>query len=333
LIEGPNNQFLLQTENFNNAVWNKKNTNATSNQGIATDGTNRLWLLGEGNNNGAHNISQPVYFIGNSEIHTLNVVVKANDVRFVALQMGTRAGNYSAARFDLNSLSVASNHLAIDYGVNDLGSGFLHLWAAFDAETGPAAPVISLQLLGSSDTAFSYLGTNRSIYVSEMWINQGVYSTSYLRADSVPSLRAAELLFDDSNDVLQTNDCSGIFAFQYTGKNPEASPVVYTGLDENNYFAVSFTKSQLILEKVVSGLATSCIYDINWQVGTFHAVGWRINSKAGMELVLDGQQVAVNRSALAKRDIDLGSRIYFGSDGKHRFCNCPISNIMIFREA
>ncbi len=333
LIEGSNNQFLLQTENYSNAVWNKKNINVTSNQGIATDGTTRLWLLDEGNNTGSHTISQPVYFIGNSEIHTLNAVVKANDLRFVALQMSTRAGNFSVARFDLNSRAVVSNYLAIDYGINDLGNGFLHLWAAFDAETGPAAPVIYLQLLGSNETTSSYRGTNRSIYVSEMWVNQGVFSTSYLRAVSVPALRAADLLFDDSNYVLPVNDCSGIFAFQYNGKNPEVSPVVYTGLDENNYFAVSFTKSQLLLEKVVSGLATSCIHNINWQVGSFHAVGWRMNRKVGMELVLDGQQVAVNRSVMAKRDIDLGSRIYFGSDGKHKFCNCPISNIMIFREA
>ena len=52
-----------------------------------------------------------------------------------------------------------------------------------------------------------------------------------------------------------------------------------------------------------------------------------------MELVLDGQQVAVNSSAFGKRNIDLGERTYFGSDGTSNFCNCPISNIMIFREA
>jgi len=333
LIEQPDGQPLLHSQSFDNGVWTKTNATLVAANGSASDGTNRLWRLSESNVSGQHGLSQSVNGLNAGKICTLNAVVKKTSARYIALQFKTRAGNFHVARFDLGAGATHSQFNAVDFGVINLANGMQHVWAAFDTESGSGNVEVFFQLLAEDGSTANYIGSNQSVLISELWINSGPTATSYVRAQAAPTARAADQLFVNAKDSFRPNDCSGVLSFQFRGSNSSSNMVWYTGIDENNNASIRVTANQLIFQKVVSGLATSCEHFVNWEHGEVYRIGWRSSSITGMELVLDGEKVSSNASVNAKRDIEAGARLYIGSDGESSFCNCPISNVMVFSEA
>jgi hypothetical protein len=124
-----------------------------------------------------------------------------------------------------------------------------------------------------------------------------------------------------------------VFAFSYKSGNLEPIRIWHSGAGENDYIAVTIVDRDLVFEKVVSGVAARCTYTEDWRDGQRYKVGWRCSRETGMELVVNGKQVAVDSSPLARRDAPIGDNLFIGSDGRRFFSTCPISNMTIYSEA
>jgi len=309
----------------------------TPSSGIASDGTNRLWQIVENNVNGVHSINQDVGSLKQNTTYTLNAVVRSDQVKFVALQLKTFANEFAVARFDLFGKSTSTNYQALDYGVFNKADGLTQIWASFKTGTGNNLPRLSLQLLGANGTDSLYAGSGRRLYFSEMWLNQGLASTvmpggSVAEDTSGNGSANYDVISINGIQHISPNDCAGIFSFQFRSDIAGRVRIWHTGSSDNDYTAISVTSSQLLFDKVVSGVVTRCSYNVNWQPNRVYRVGWRSSSQTGMELVVNGQQVAANKSAMARREFEVGDRLMFGSNGKQYFSNCPIGNMLIFSE-
>jgi hypothetical protein len=166
-------------------------------------------------------LSQSCPALRAATVCTVNAIVRSDQVRYVGLQIRSYANNYAVARFDLAKESVASFYLSRGYGVVPRGDGLVHIWASFDTENGTAAPAVFLQLLDANGKTPAYAGANRTLYFSEIWVNEGLAATAMPRkeaslASTAPGGEAAnDVLSLGGIDCMSPNDCSGTFAFQY----------------------------------------------------------------------------------------------------------------------
>jgi len=336
----PSGGELLAPADLNDSAWTKANVNLLANAGTASDGTNRLWRIRENTQNGQHAISQDLADMPKGSPYTVNAVVRSGQVQHVALQMRTASGNFHIARFDLYGKEKGSAYRALDYGVIPLSDGLVQIWASFDAEAGQAVPKVWLMMLNAAGNQNVYTGSTRSLYFSEMWMNSGRAAT--LGAGAVapqPREPVAEgsngfdVISVDGIQHMSPNNCAGILSFQHKSGVEGQVRLWHTGYGENDYAAVSLAGNQLKFEKVVAGVAARCVHTVSFQAGKTYKVGWRSSRVTGMELVLNGQQVATNGSACARRDVDVGDRLILGSNGRRFFSNCPIGGIAVYSEA
>ena len=327
--------YVEASEDLSHAVWEKRNiSNLTPYSGTASDGTNRLWLVNEGSDTGVHDVSQAITGLRNSTFYTVNVVVKPGTVKYAGLQFKTTAGNYAVARFDMQEGRVYGKYRAQDCGVIPMGNGLLQLWASFNTEDGAGKPVIYLQFLGDNGISSNITGRNRQFYFSECWIGVGSQAAEYVIAEpAITESLALDTISVISNGAIKSNNCSGIISFRYRSGISTAKYLWNTGVDVNNRSSLRLTGSALIFEKVHSGVSVRCVYRINWVEDAEYRVGWRSSSATGMELILNGNRVSALDSISARLDMDIGQKIYIGSDGIKAYSSCPISNFCIYDES
>ena len=339
------NSIVTAPSNFADPAWSKVNIpEVISNSGIASDGTNRLWKLNEGYTFGGHLLTQKLYNLKPDNKYTINAVVRSDDIQYVALQFSSFKKAYvnPIARFDIFNKVKHSKRKVIEYGVIPLANGLVQIWAAFNSGAGTDTPMVILKILGSDGITWNPVGVGRSLYISECWVTSGVGATSY------PAVLASGLTGEASenndfiiSDVISlgaeghiaANNCAGIFSFQFKRQGSGKSTILHTGLDEKNYISVSVSNTQLVFDKTINGVSSSCVHNESWTENQIYRVGWRISKATGMELVLDGHRVANDANVKSRRDFDIGPKLFVGSNGKRDFSNCPISNIIVFNEA
>jgi hypothetical protein len=332
----PRGGYLQDASNIAGTAWYKSGLSSYEpNAGADENGDNNLWRISESQENAPHILRQDLYGLGSGEIYTLNAILKAQDLRYVGLQLRTFNDNYYVARFDLLQGTLFNSFNALDSGVRKLANGLLHVWASFDAEAGNALPSYTLQLLSSDGRSARYAGSNRALYFSRAWVNLGIAEFGIPEdADPVPVAGLSkDTIAIDGMSHLSPNDCAGVCSFQFRQGLTGLARIWHTGDGDNDYAAISISPTQLIFEKVRSGIKTRCVHTANWTTGSTYRVGWRSSSLTGMELVLNGRTVAVNNGMMARREITVGSRLIIGSDGKRYYSNCPIGNMLIFSES
>ncbi len=339
------NSIVASPSNFADPVWNKVNVpEVIPNSGVASDGTNRLWKLNEGYAFGEHLLTQQLPNLKPDKKYTINAVVRSDDIQYVALQFASFKKAYvnPIARFDILNKVKHTKKNVIDYGVIPLANGLVQIWAAFNSGAGTATPMVILKILGSDGAAWNPVGMGRSLYISECWMTSGVGATSYPAALASGSIDEAfenndfiisDVISLEAEGHIATNNCAGIFSFQFKRQGSDKSTILHTGLDDKNYISLSVSNTQLLFDKTINGVSSSCVHNERWTENQIYRVGWRISKATGMELVLDGRRVANDANVKARRNFDIGPKLFVGSNGKRDFSNCPISNIIVFNEA
>jgi len=322
---------------FGDAAWQRNNFEM-----LGYDADIAAHVISEGFGHGNHIIKQALPGLKQNSLYTVSAVLHSDQLQYVALQLRTCDDQYKIARFDMFNQKIFKGFAVHNWGAEPLGDGKVHFWAVFDSGAGETSPVVSLMLCDRNGMATSYSGSGRSVYLSAFYVSLGGVaappSGSNIIGDESSGDRFVQPLIRDAISSsgavnIASNNCAGVFTFQYRPNGSGRSTMLRTGQDDASFLSLSISPDQLIFEKRSGGVSTVCAHDTSWVDGQIYRVGWRSSRATGMELYLDGSQVAEDSSSQARQDFTVGERLYFGSSGSAEFSASPVSNVLIFDEA
>lgn len=87
LIEDSQTNYMLRSQEFDNAAWNKSNTTISQNTMVAPDGTTTADKLWEAATTGGHSVYQN-FSVTSGAVYTASVFVKAIELEWVCIIMG-----------------------------------------------------------------------------------------------------------------------------------------------------------------------------------------------------------------------------------------------------
>lgn len=203
LIEPARTNYLLRSQEFDNASWTKTRAAVTANADIAPDGTTTADKLVEDSTaNDSHYLSQSYTKTSTTEVqaYSASVWVKAAGRTQIRLQVqGTSgAANSAHATFDLSAGTVGA--VTIN-GQFDNGQARIEAWPRgwyrcildFRVNNDGQAAVTLLALLVSSGTV-TYNGDGTSgVYVWGAQLEKGFYGSSYIPTTTAAAARERDV--------------------------------------------------------------------------------------------------------------------------------------------
>lgn len=203
LIEPARTNYLLRSQEFDNASWTKTRSAVTANADIAPDGTTTADKLVEDSTaNDSHYLSQSYTKTSSTEVqaYSASVWVKAAGRTQIRLQVqGTSgAANSAHATFDLSAGTVGA--VTIN-GQFDNGQARIEAWPRgwyrcildFRVNNDGQAAVTLLALLVSSGTV-TYNGDGTSgVYVWGAQLEKGFYGSSYIPTTTAAAARERDV--------------------------------------------------------------------------------------------------------------------------------------------
>jgi hypothetical protein len=296
LLEPERTNLIQYSEDFSNAYWIKSGSSIVSNNVISPDGSLNASKLVEDTANSDHSIYRT--FTGlTSAVYTISAYVKKGERHKCALA-DRNTGVYVS--FDLNNATIIEESLTVG-NIESLPNG----WYKLSATTSNALTTFVPQIFVLEDSyttgtpiLLPYIGDGTSgIYIYGAMLEQGSYSTSYIKSNSgSPTTRAAETC-NGSGNAATFNDSEGVLM-------AEISALV----NDNNFKSISVSESNAdnrITLSLYQGSLFAYIADggvgqfnVSQSVGSvleFHktAIKYKANDCA---FWIDGFEVAINTS-------------------------------------
>ena len=164
LIEKGKENLLLQSNNFNDAIWTKKFSSVTSNQ-IGYDGSNDAWLIEKSAASGRVQQIQ-----SGTGVHTFSVYAKAGTLNHMRLRAFSSSN--PSCFFDFTDGSIHNND-GISATMTSVGGGWYRCSYSF------VSSLIEVQIYPADSTS-SVSGTSGSIYIQDSQLESGLVSTSVI---------------------------------------------------------------------------------------------------------------------------------------------------------
>ena len=189
LIEPSRTNYLLRSQEFDNASWTKTRSAVTANADIAPDGTTTADKLAEDTTvNDSHYVSQSYTKTSTTEVqpYSASVWIKAAGRTQVRLRAEGSALNFAYAVFDLtlgtaSVTSAAGQYDNLSARVEAWPRGWYRCILDFRVNNdGESAVQFAVYLLGAA-SAPSYSGDGTSgVYVWGAQLEKGFYGTSHI---------------------------------------------------------------------------------------------------------------------------------------------------------
>jgi hypothetical protein len=205
LVEDARTNLALQSADASTS-WTATNITVTANQSIAPDGSTTMDKLDDGTSAGRHIIEQSVTAPANT-IYTVSAFVKDVDRRYVSLVWASTTGRIGMVA-DLQLGTVTKSGIIDTLGdtvftsasIEGYNNGVYRLSLTGVADAAQTTLYFDVAL---SDTGTptvyvsgcpSYTGSNKSVYVWGMQIEQGAFPSSYITTTSASATRAADVV-------------------------------------------------------------------------------------------------------------------------------------------
>lgn len=187
LVEEQRTNFLLQSEAFDNAAWNKTRTSVAANAALAPDGTMTADKLVEDTTaTGSHGVNQ-VTSATSGAVYTYTVYAKAGERNWLCLVVNTGAG-FPAAWFDL---SLGAKGSGTGHSIEAVGNGWYR--CSFTV-TSSAVTLNAFVLVVNANGNQNYTGDGTSgIYIWGAQLEVGTSPTSYIPTADAQVTRAADI--------------------------------------------------------------------------------------------------------------------------------------------
>ena len=188
LIEEQRSNLLHQSEAFDNSYWSKENTNVTSDQTVAPDGTNSADKIIEANTtNTFHFVTKSMSL--SAGVKTFSAYFKKAERGFAALTLRVDSGaKRLAVIFDLTNGTVADtltlgSPTQTNSTIENAGNGWYRCSVTAYHSTGNVIALLSPQDDGNGggNINMDYAGTvGYGVYAWGAQLEQGAFPTSYI---------------------------------------------------------------------------------------------------------------------------------------------------------
>ncbi|MBN1656404.1 MAG: hypothetical protein JXA30_21725 [Deltaproteobacteria bacterium] len=188
-IEGERQNLFQYSEDFNSSVWTKTNLSVTVDATIAPDGQNSADLLRESSDQLSSYYTGQFISVDGYSWYTLSVFAKPGGRSKLSLTLVPWAftGTYRSF-FDLENGSVISGPGIIEPAPN----GFYRVsFSALSWASGPALFVIDI--LGNNGEPDHFGDDTKGMYLWGAQTEKGAWSSSYIKTESSPVTRSADL--------------------------------------------------------------------------------------------------------------------------------------------
>ncbi len=177
LIEKGRANYILHSQDIDNAYWNKLGMSVTANQATAPNGTTTADLIDDGTATGNHFIEENEIIGGG--IATASIHAKYVDTQYLVLAVYDTA--YRVVVFDIQNGTIGNQNLStLIPTIQDLGGGWYRCAVTHPANT-RNDPYIAFGLRDDDVAAFNTgAGFNRQAYVWGAQLEQGLVATDYI---------------------------------------------------------------------------------------------------------------------------------------------------------
>jgi len=243
LIEETRTNFLLRSEQINNAPWSPSASAITPDTTISPSGLLNADTINEQAATAAHTVTQAYAGFTSGVTYSVSVYVKAGTA--TALQILGSLGVFGAnvwANFDVANGVVGSAGTSASSFITSVGDGWYRCTMT-GAATATSSGAIGLNLIDNNPSATrapSYTGTNRELYLWGAQLEAGAFATSYIPTVASTVTRNADVVtmtgtnfsdwYNASEGTFAANanvgSLAGAFNFFFMANNGTASNVI-----------------------------------------------------------------------------------------------------------
>ena len=337
LVEGPNTNYLIRSDDHD-AGWSTTNLtvddDGLSNPADTFNTANAAARLTDNTTSGVHKISQSPT-LDQDTVYTLCAHVKDVDRGYAFLQVRTHNNQYPLTRFNLSTETVAgqnpgANNERIRSGIEPGPNGYSLIWMTFDSMNG--ATGINVDIGPSDSGSHQYIGTGESIDISEAWLVEGYFPSSYISTTTTTESRGGVNLSYSQSGQLSVNDMEleitlPVHDFSHQTNSVHAVPerVLFSCGD----LEVVMTDNDI---KVRPGLGTELSYTSpsGFTEGTSTLIKFVKDSTTGTELWVGGTLRDSSAATEHLNDLVLGSVFYVGRNvAGDNYANSVISSVKV----
>ena len=330
LIEEQRSNLLEQSEAFDNAYWSKENTNVTSDQTVAPDGTNSADKIIEANTtNTFHFVTKSMSL--SAGVKTFSAYFKKAERGFAALTLRVDSGaKRLAVIFDLTNGTVADtltlgSPTQTNSTIENAGNGWYRCSVTAYHSTGNVIALLSPQDDGNGggNINMDYAGTvGYGVYAWGAQLEQGAFPTSYIPTSGSTVTRTGDLApipverfaFDASEGTLFVHAVTAAGLNTTTG---QCAVSMSSGATANCYrLRKNVSTGEIGMLKRVGD---SNVININGKIvgetSTFKACG--NYSATDLNLSIDGEDVitgSASSSTITISKLDVGTSPFGDAD-------------------
>ena len=243
LIEETRTNFLLRSEQINNAPWSPSASAITPDTTISPSGLLNADTINEQAATAAHTVTQAYAGFTSGVTYSVSVYVKAGTA--TALQILGSLGVFGAnvwANFDVANGVVGSAGTSASSFITSVGDGWYRCTMT-GAATATSSGAIGLNLIDNNPSATrapSYTGTNRELYLWGAQLEAGAFATSYIPTVASTVTRNADVVsMTGTNFSSWYNASEGAFLTKFSFPSIPASQFRYV-LAANDGTATNF---------------------------------------------------------------------------------------------
>lgn len=293
LIEPARTNYLLRSQEFDNASWAKTRATVTANAAVAPDGTTTMdKLVEDGTASNSHYALQQYTKSSTSEVqaYSLSVYAKAGERTRIRLYAQGNSGvaNSAGATFDLSSgtiTSAAGGAGAYDTAaasISPCGNGVYRCSLEFRVNNDGQTQVQVVVYLTDASGSTTYSGDGTSgVYLWGAQLEKGSYTTSYIGTAAATATRAVDVARLDSlgqwfSDTVGTLYVEYMVPWTYNADGGSRRAVQIDDGTENNRLIVYVSGAARYVLMTTGGVAQATITRGNVAAGVIQkqAVSW-----------------------------------------------------------
>lgn len=201
--EGATN-YILYSQELDNAAWGGENATVTANAIVAPDGTNTADKVVASGTTGYHYKQQGLGSIASGTTDTLSCYVKKDNTPWFCL--GNELGiNWYRQWFDLDNGVLGSADAGVTGTIKSIGSGWYRVTATF-THSGASTVRGLLVAPTPANGSINYAQAGESVFVWGAQVEEKPYATSYMATTSAAVTRSAETLTIPTAGVLSATE-------------------------------------------------------------------------------------------------------------------------------
>jgi hypothetical protein len=190
LLEKQSTNLMLYSEQFDNAVYTKRNSTISANATTSPDGTTNADKIQEDTSNARHDIYQN-FTCTNGVTYTQTIFAKQGERRYCFMSFGTALINAGDSYFDLQDGVVVSSPSGLTSTIENMGNGWFRCRITATCSGDGTGYYVNGPAITSSN--YIYQGVSGyGIYVWGCQIEASSYATSLINTTSATATRVAD---------------------------------------------------------------------------------------------------------------------------------------------